>query len=368
MQSFTSRRDSGVDRLSLSEPPVSSIQSSREVDSSFINYSSSTVPLKTVKTLYAFEKRAEEELTIDANQTLEVLNEVDPIWWLCRKETGEEGLVPVRYLDIELRGGDEQAPLWPKSNMPHSIEGRSYEDQLPSVMIPNQDEQIHDEGRSRQSYTQEVETTRESTKFPLIESPRPREMTARSSEGLSKSAGDSSEKVYSEETPIESETIRLKREAWEQEKRFIMEEARQKEEERRLNEERLHQLEEDKKFDELIKKQQKLTEIAEQHGVEMLEKKEFESHPKPSEMKVHEKVNRQERVFWSIDSFKSTCSDDKYSLIMDSLMSRNRNSNHIKSRNPPNLFRSLHVGYHPFRIASSVECYRWIFSMDRLFS
>ncbi|KAG8908104.1 cytoskeletal protein binding protein, partial [Tulasnella sp. 408] len=51
--------------------------------------------------LYDFEAEGDDELTVKEGERLTILDKEDDEWWKCRNWTGNEGIVPASYLEIE---------------------------------------------------------------------------------------------------------------------------------------------------------------------------------------------------------------------------------------------------------------------------
>jgi len=76
---------------------------------------------RLVHARYSFDGTGEGELALRAGMNFEILDDLDQAWWYARDpRTGQEGLVPVAYL--------EEAPRErkPESNDPFAIDARDY--------------------------------------------------------------------------------------------------------------------------------------------------------------------------------------------------------------------------------------------------
>lgn len=288
MKSLVSDSDHRVGQISRPVSVLGSQHTGSDISSKKL--SSSFTPMKTVKALYTFEKGGDNELSVEAGQLLEVLNETDSMWWLCRKDVGEEGFVPVDYVEIVPSKSDERFPSRSEAEISNSFKRFDIKTDV-SPHMHHLIERNQTEQQDSNSQRIEPVLNRRPEKLPpirnSIRSEQPPVLPSRPSSKLTE---ESSQEIYPNQQPLDLESIQINREAWEREKKLIMEEAQQKEQERRLNEEKLRQFAEDKKFDELIKRQKELSQIAEKQAIELLEKKEFSSGPSHLELKEKEKV------------------------------------------------------------------------------
>lgn len=76
---------------------------------------------ETAVALYDFTGDASDELSIKEGETLVVLDRTNDDWWKCRNHTGQEGVVPAQYVDLEIAEQPQETP----TQAPHAVAAAS---------------------------------------------------------------------------------------------------------------------------------------------------------------------------------------------------------------------------------------------------
>lgn len=102
-----------------------------------------------VTALYEFVAQGEDELSVTENEVLTIVDKSDEEWWLVRNLSGQEGVVPAQYVQVN-DGSVTAAPVMEENGDDDDDEARHAEDEAAAAASVQADRQRERERKSEQ--------------------------------------------------------------------------------------------------------------------------------------------------------------------------------------------------------------------------